>query len=92
MRKLLLALPLIVVGCADQEGVLLNACKAHNAALTALAPQIADSQFSQRQVDAIFQSEETGNSICDGTVTDFTTALTVLEAEALRLAIIQSEE
>ena len=91
MRKLLLALPVIVVGCASSpQQALLNACDAHDRSVRALSGFAATGALTQRQVDAVDTSIAVADTVCDGTVTDYRSALNVLEAEVLRLAIVQS--
>lgn len=92
MSKTLLALPLILAACAGpQSQQLLLACGAHDAAIRALAPHAAVGALSRGQVAAADQSIATADSICSGEVQDFTTALDVIEAELLRLAIMGGE-
>lgn len=92
MKKLFLALPIVLAACASTESQqLLTACEAHDAAIRALAPQVAAGRFSQGQVSAVDQSIVTADSVCDGTVREYRTALSVLEAELLRMTIIGAE-
>lgn len=90
MRAVLLGALVLLAACSSAEETLLSACRVHDSALRAIAPQMAAQRLTQSQVDAVFASERTSLAICNGTVTDYTTALIVLEGEALRLAIMQS--
>ena len=80
-----------LAGCANsQEEVLLQTCKAHDTAVRALTPQVTENRLSQGQVNALFASMDIGDEICDGSATDYVTALQRLEAELLRLTIIDT--
>ena len=79
-----------VTACAgSQSQQLLTACEAHDAAIRALAPQAAVSRLTQGQVDAVDRSLVIADRVCSGEAQDFSVALATLEAELLRLVIIE---
>jgi len=90
-RHLLVALPLFLAACAGLTPAqqVLTACEAHDAAVRALVPQVAAGVLSQAQVSSVDASIVLADTICDGTVVDYSTALSLIEAELLRMAIIQ---
>lgn len=89
MKALLIVGVLVLAGCAGSPSQqLLEACGSHDAAVRAAAPLAAVSVLSQRQVDAIDLSIAIADGVCDGTVRDYSTALSAIEAELLRMVII----
>ncbi len=89
MKALLIGTALILAGCAgSQSQQLLSACTSHDAGVRALAPLAATGLLSQEQVTAVDQSIVLADSICDGSATNYGTALSTLEAELLRMVII----
>ena len=93
MKKILIIGVLVLAGCAgSQAQQLLTACQSHDAFVRAMAPQAAIGALSQGQVDAVDRSIAVADTVCDGTAQNFSTALTVLEAELLRMAIIGGEQ
>lgn len=85
MRRLAFLL-FLLAGCSSNQ--VLSACQAHTAGIAILAPQAAAGALTQAQVGAVDTSIAITDPICAGTVTDFSTALTVMESELMRLTII----
>jgi len=93
VKKLLIVGALVLAGCAgSQSQQLLTFCEAHDSSVRALAPQAAVGALTQGQVDAVDRSIVVADGVCTGTVPDFSTALSVMEAELLRMAIIRGEQ
>ncbi len=93
MKALLIGTALILAGCAgSQSQQLLSACEGHDTFVRAMAPQAAVGALTQRQVDAVTQSIAVADSICNGTAQNYSTALSVMEAELLRMVIVGGEQ
>jgi hypothetical protein len=91
VKHLLIVTCLSLAACSGlrQDLVLLNVCRAHDAAVRALIPQVAAGVPSQSQVNAIEFSMDIADQVCDGTTTDMTQALDLMEGEMLRLRTIR---
>ena len=87
-------LVLLLAGCAGQNvgRDLLLACHAYDGALSSLTVYRAAGRLSEGQIATVNQVRAVANPICMGEPLDLRTALTALETELRRMAVIELEK